>query len=152
MFGIRPVFLALLNKGIIVPCPDGPVRTPISPVKKASKPGEPVSWSMFLIHIQLWVRYHLEAHISLWLIWQTHLNSGSRSHLKASNTHEPDKMAVCKCEAHTKATDLVSQGNHRADLSAKSASQLPLSHTLQLVSGGLKDEILRCVISDHLSP
>uniref|UniRef100_A0AAR2KF50 ribonuclease H n=1 Tax=Pygocentrus nattereri TaxID=42514 RepID=A0AAR2KF50_PYGNA len=35
--GIKPVFQALLQTGVIVPCPDSPVRTPISPVKKPGR-------------------------------------------------------------------------------------------------------------------
>lgn len=36
--GIRPVFQALLESGVIVPCPDSPVRTQFFPSKKA-RPG-----------------------------------------------------------------------------------------------------------------
>lgn len=32
--GITQVFESLLKAGVIVPCPDSPVRTPIFPVKK----------------------------------------------------------------------------------------------------------------------
>lgn len=32
--GITPVFESLLEAGVIVPCPDSPVRTPMFPVKK----------------------------------------------------------------------------------------------------------------------
>lgn len=42
--GIRPVFDSLLKAGIIVPCPDSPVHTPIFPVKKARKPPQPDEW------------------------------------------------------------------------------------------------------------
>lgn len=42
----------------------------------------------------------------------------------------PADVSVCKCEAHTHSTDVVSQGNARADYAAKAAAQLPLSdHT-----------------------
>ena len=33
--GIVPVFKALKDKGVIIPCPDSPCNTPILPVKKA---------------------------------------------------------------------------------------------------------------------
>ncbi|KAL6466691.1 hypothetical protein MHYP_G00244950 [Metynnis hypsauchen] len=42
--GITPVFQSLLEAGVIVPCPDSPVRTPIFPVKKIRGPGEPDEW------------------------------------------------------------------------------------------------------------
>ncbi|XP_034721067.1 uncharacterized protein LOC117939686 [Etheostoma cragini] len=42
--GIRPVFNSLLKAGVIVPCPDSPVRTPIFPVKKIRDKGKPVEW------------------------------------------------------------------------------------------------------------
>ena len=42
--GITPVFDALLKAGVIVPCPDSPVRTPIFPVKKAQIEGKPPAW------------------------------------------------------------------------------------------------------------
>ncbi|XP_065150387.1 uncharacterized protein [Paramisgurnus dabryanus] len=42
--GIRPVFEALLEKGIIVPCPNSPVRTPIFPVQKVRDAGQPTEW------------------------------------------------------------------------------------------------------------
>ncbi|XP_034004782.1 uncharacterized protein LOC117497007 [Trematomus bernacchii] len=32
--GIRPVFTSLLKQGVIIPCNDSPVRTPVFPVKK----------------------------------------------------------------------------------------------------------------------
>ncbi|XP_037396446.1 lactosylceramide alpha-2,3-sialyltransferase isoform X1 [Pygocentrus nattereri] len=35
--GIKPEFQALLQTGVIVPCPDSPVRTPIFPVKKPGR-------------------------------------------------------------------------------------------------------------------
>ncbi|KAL6475664.1 hypothetical protein MHYP_G00167040 [Metynnis hypsauchen] len=35
--GIRPVFEALLEAGVVVPCPNSPVRTPIFPVKKPGR-------------------------------------------------------------------------------------------------------------------
>ncbi|KAK1784830.1 hypothetical protein P4O66_003496 [Electrophorus voltai] len=35
--GIRPVFQSLKQAGVIVPCPDSPVRTPIFPVKKPGR-------------------------------------------------------------------------------------------------------------------
>jgi hypothetical protein len=34
--GIIPVFNSLLEKGVIVPCPDSPVRTPIFSCEKDS--------------------------------------------------------------------------------------------------------------------
>ena len=39
--GIRPVFNSLLDTGVIIPCPDSPVRTPIFPVKKIRPKGIP---------------------------------------------------------------------------------------------------------------
>uniref|UniRef100_A0AAQ4RQ79 ribonuclease H n=1 Tax=Gasterosteus aculeatus aculeatus TaxID=481459 RepID=A0AAQ4RQ79_GASAC len=42
--GIRPVFESLLKSGIIVPCEDSPVRTPIFPVKKVRDKGQPTEW------------------------------------------------------------------------------------------------------------
>lgn len=38
---VRPVFNSLLKAGVVVPCPDSPVRTPIFPVKKARKLPQP---------------------------------------------------------------------------------------------------------------
>uniref|UniRef100_A0A673A8H2 ribonuclease H n=1 Tax=Sphaeramia orbicularis TaxID=375764 RepID=A0A673A8H2_9TELE len=40
----QSVFEAYLNVGIIVPCPDPPVRTPIFPVKKVRIPPDPDTW------------------------------------------------------------------------------------------------------------
>ncbi|TKS65903.1 putative nuclease HARBI1 [Collichthys lucidus] len=42
--GITPVFNHLLQAGVIVPCPDSPVRTPLFPVKKIRDEGQPVEW------------------------------------------------------------------------------------------------------------
>nr|XP_040024957.1 uncharacterized protein LOC120812808 [Gasterosteus aculeatus aculeatus] len=42
--GITPVFNSLLEAGVIVPCPDSPVRTPIFPVKKIRDAGKPTEW------------------------------------------------------------------------------------------------------------
>jgi len=42
--GITPVFNSLLKTGVIVPCENSPVRTPIFPVRKATLPGEPEEW------------------------------------------------------------------------------------------------------------
>ncbi|KAL0152111.1 hypothetical protein M9458_052542 [Cirrhinus mrigala] len=42
--GIRPVFESLLKEGVIVPCSDSPVRTPIFPVKKIRDKGQPTEW------------------------------------------------------------------------------------------------------------
>ncbi|XP_049425162.1 uncharacterized protein LOC125884304 [Epinephelus fuscoguttatus] len=42
--GIKPVFDALLKAGVIVPCPNSPVRTPIFPVRKIRPDGEPAEW------------------------------------------------------------------------------------------------------------
>lgn len=36
----------------------------------------------------------------------------------------PKKLAICKCAAHTRGTDYVSVGNHKADEEAKKAAQL----------------------------
>ncbi|KAF0031716.1 hypothetical protein F2P81_016271 [Scophthalmus maximus] len=42
--GIKPVFHSLLQAGLVVPCPDSPVRTPIFPVKKIRDKGQPTEW------------------------------------------------------------------------------------------------------------
>ncbi|MGL5902740.1 MAG: reverse transcriptase domain-containing protein, partial [Cetobacterium sp.] len=42
--GITPVFESLLKEGVIVPCNDSPVRTPIFPVKKIRDKGQPTEW------------------------------------------------------------------------------------------------------------
>ncbi|XP_062248239.1 uncharacterized protein LOC133956894 [Platichthys flesus] len=42
--GIRPVFESFLQAGVIVPCPDSPVRTPLFPVKKIRDKGQPTEW------------------------------------------------------------------------------------------------------------
>ena len=42
--GIRPVFSALLEAGVIIPCPESPVRTPMFPVKKIRDRGQPCEW------------------------------------------------------------------------------------------------------------
>uniref|UniRef100_A0A8C9Z436 ribonuclease H n=1 Tax=Sander lucioperca TaxID=283035 RepID=A0A8C9Z436_SANLU len=42
--GIRPVFNSLLTAGVIIPCPDSPVRTPIFPVKKIRAKDLPTEW------------------------------------------------------------------------------------------------------------
>lgn len=44
ILGIKPVFRSLLEEGIIVPCNDSPVRTPIFPVKKIRDQGQPTEW------------------------------------------------------------------------------------------------------------
>ncbi|KAI3376441.1 hypothetical protein L3Q82_016897 [Scortum barcoo] len=44
--GITPVFNSLLQAGVIVPCNDSPVRTPIFPVKKVRDEGAPTEWSV----------------------------------------------------------------------------------------------------------
>ncbi|XP_047231734.1 uncharacterized protein LOC124874432 [Girardinichthys multiradiatus] len=49
--GIRPVFDSLLKAGVIVPCPNSPVRTPLFPVKKIRPPGEPDEWR-FVMDLQ----------------------------------------------------------------------------------------------------
>ena len=41
---IKPVFKSLMEAGVIVPCNDSPVYSPILPVRKAPVEGEPVSW------------------------------------------------------------------------------------------------------------
>lgn len=42
--GITPVFNSLLEAGVIVPCPNSPVRTPMFPVKKVHPPPQPDDW------------------------------------------------------------------------------------------------------------
>ncbi|KAL0199322.1 hypothetical protein M9458_007862, partial [Cirrhinus mrigala] len=42
--GIKPVFESLRAAGVIVPCEDSPVRTPISPVKKIREAGQLTEW------------------------------------------------------------------------------------------------------------
>lgn len=42
--GITPVFESLLERGIIIPCADSPVNTPIFPVKKIRDVGQPEEW------------------------------------------------------------------------------------------------------------
>ncbi|XP_060897677.1 retrovirus-related Pol polyprotein from transposon 17.6 [Labrus mixtus] len=42
--GITPVFNSLLEAGIIIPCEDSPVQTPIFPVKKIRPAGQPTEW------------------------------------------------------------------------------------------------------------
>ncbi|MGL5583570.1 MAG: reverse transcriptase domain-containing protein, partial [Cetobacterium sp.] len=42
--GITPVFESLLKRGIIIPCDDSPVNTPIFPVKKIRDKGQPAEW------------------------------------------------------------------------------------------------------------
>lgn len=54
----------------------------------------------------------------------------------------PSTVAVCKCQAHTRAQDVISRGNARADAAAKSAAHLPLS----------KDLLLSHSSSDFTSP
>ena len=49
----------------------------------------------------------------------------------------PKKIAICKCEAHTKGMDSVSIGNRRADEEAKRAGGKPHSHT----DSHLKEEV-----------
>ncbi|XP_044079093.1 uncharacterized protein LOC122888553 [Siniperca chuatsi] len=42
--GIKPVFDSLLKAGVIIPCANSPVRTPIFPVRKLRDAGEPQHW------------------------------------------------------------------------------------------------------------
>lgn len=42
--GITPMFDSLLKEGIIVPCDNSPVQTPIFPVKKIRPAGQPTEW------------------------------------------------------------------------------------------------------------
>lgn len=42
--GLRPVFESLLQAGVIVPCPDSHVRTPLFPVKKIRGKDQPTEW------------------------------------------------------------------------------------------------------------
>uniref|UniRef100_A0A9J8BCE1 ribonuclease H n=1 Tax=Cyprinus carpio carpio TaxID=630221 RepID=A0A9J8BCE1_CYPCA len=42
--GITPVFESLLERGIIIPCADSPVNTPIFPIKKIRDVGQPEEW------------------------------------------------------------------------------------------------------------
>lgn len=42
--GIKPVFDSLLQAGVIIPCDDSLVRTPIFPVKKLCDTGQPTKW------------------------------------------------------------------------------------------------------------
>ncbi|XP_056894864.1 uncharacterized protein LOC130529002 isoform X2 [Takifugu flavidus] len=42
--GIQPVFDSLLAAGVIVPCPNSPVNSPILPVKKYRPPPAPEEW------------------------------------------------------------------------------------------------------------
>lgn len=42
--GIMPVFNSLLEAGVIVPCEDSPVRTPMFPVKKVRPPPQKDDW------------------------------------------------------------------------------------------------------------
>lgn len=42
--GITPVFNSLLKAGVIIPCENSPVRTPIFPVKKIRDAGQPDEW------------------------------------------------------------------------------------------------------------
>lgn len=42
--GISPVFQSLLKKGVIVPCENSPVRTPMLPVKKPRQPPAEDDW------------------------------------------------------------------------------------------------------------
>ncbi|XP_055358456.1 uncharacterized protein LOC129603021 isoform X2 [Betta splendens] len=41
---ITPVFNSLLKAGVIVPCDNSPVRTPLLPVKKIRDKGQPTEW------------------------------------------------------------------------------------------------------------
>lgn len=45
----------------------------------------------------------------------------------------PSSIAVCKCQAHSKAHDIISLQNWYADSSAKSAAMPPLNCSLQMV-------------------
>lgn len=56
----------------------------------------------------------------------------------------PSKIAVCKCSAHTKATDPVSLGNAKADTAAKAAAQLPPSHTMLTISTSTSQKLAKC--------
>lgn len=42
--GITPVFESLKKDGVIVPCENSPVQTPIFPVKKIREAGQPTEW------------------------------------------------------------------------------------------------------------
>ncbi|XP_055362682.1 uncharacterized protein LOC129603748 [Betta splendens] len=42
--GITPVFNSLLKAGVVVPCDNSPVRTPLFPVKKIRNKGQPTEW------------------------------------------------------------------------------------------------------------
>ncbi len=44
----------------------------------------------------------------------------------------PDKIAICKCAAHTTNKDFVSTGNARADAAAKDAAAKQSKHTVGL--------------------
>lgn len=83
--GITPVFNSLLEAGVIVPCEDSPVRTPMFPVKKVRPPPQKDDWRFvqdlravnaavharapkFRIHIRIFLRSHLMPIGSQWLI------------------------------------------------------------------------------------
>ncbi|XP_036981438.1 uncharacterized protein LOC119034487 isoform X3 [Acanthopagrus latus] len=51
--GIKPVFEALRKAGVIVPCENSPVRTPIFPVKKIKQVGQPDEWRSDLQEVPL---------------------------------------------------------------------------------------------------
>lgn len=42
--GIKPIFDSLLQAGVIIPCDDSLVHTPIFPVKKLCDTGQPTKW------------------------------------------------------------------------------------------------------------
>lgn len=49
----------------------------------------------------------------------------------------PEKIAICKCEAHSKGTNEISNGNRKADEEAKKAGLKPQTPTRQY----LKEEV-----------
>lgn len=59
----------------------------------------------------------------------------------------PEKIAVCKCKAHTKGTDRISQGNHKADQAAKDAAMQGTSAVMALTKDP-KDTIPKQVLID----
>ncbi|XP_034734924.1 uncharacterized protein LOC117949044 [Etheostoma cragini] len=59
----------------------------------------------------------------------------------------PRTLAICKCKAHTNGTDLISQGNAKADAAAKAAAGNTISQTY-VVNDSPKDIIPRDVLKD----
>uniref|UniRef100_A0A667Z8M7 ribonuclease H n=1 Tax=Myripristis murdjan TaxID=586833 RepID=A0A667Z8M7_9TELE len=59
--GISDTIDALVKAGVIVPCPDSPVNTPLFPVKKAAIPVHPDSqfWFAFMYKRKKWTFTHL---------------------------------------------------------------------------------------------